>query len=47
MQQLPFTPLRLVYNKAGMHVAAVLVDIPKAIINHKLYWGTVTSQAEG
>ncbi|MEV7806452.1 N-6 DNA methylase [Microbispora sp. NPDC088329] len=46
-QQLPAAPLRLVYAKAGMHVAAALVDDPRTIIDHKLYWGTVTSPAEG
>ncbi|MEV4001928.1 N-6 DNA methylase [Actinomadura sp. NPDC049753] len=45
--QLPGTPLRLVYGKAGMHVAAALVDNPTAVIDHKLYWATVTSRAEG
>lgn len=46
-EQLPLAPLRVVYSKAGMHVAAALVNTPNAIIDHKLYWGTVTSQAEG
>lgn len=46
-QQLPGTPLRLVYAKAGMHVAAALVDNPSAVIDHKLYWGTVSSMEEG
>jgi SAM-dependent methyltransferase len=44
--QLPAAPLRVVYGKAGMHVAAALVETPNAIIDHKLYWGTVTSHAE-
>jgi hypothetical protein len=30
-----------------MHVAAALLDSPNAIIDHKLYWGTVTTHAEG
>lgn len=45
--QLPGTPLRVVYGKAGMHVSAALVDDPTAIIDHKLYWGTVKSREEG
>ena len=45
--QLPAPALRVVYGKAGMHVAAALVDDPRAIIDHTLYWGTVTSRAEG
>ncbi|MFD7571462.1 N-6 DNA methylase [Streptomyces sp. NPDC059810] len=45
--QLPATQLRVVYGKAGMHVSAALVDDPTAIIDHKLYWGTVASREEG
>ena len=45
--QIPIAPLRVVYTKAGMHVAATLVDKPDAVIDHKLFWGTVTSHAEG
>ncbi|QYC44288.1 putative type I restriction enzymeP M protein [Nonomuraea coxensis DSM 45129] len=45
--QLPAQPLRLLYGKAGMHVAAALVDNPNAIIDHTLYWGTVTNRDEG
>jgi hypothetical protein len=45
--QLPIPPLRVVYAKAGMHVAAALIKNPREIIDHKLYWGTVGSQAEG
>ncbi|MGH3855829.1 MAG: N-6 DNA methylase [Pseudonocardiaceae bacterium] len=45
--QLPVPPLRVVYGKAGMHVVAALVENPTALCDHKLYWGTVTSRAEG
>ncbi|MEU6217005.1 N-6 DNA methylase [Streptomyces sp. NPDC047022] len=45
--QLPGTPLRVVYGASGMHVTAALVDDPNAVLEHKLYWGTVSSQAEG
>jgi hypothetical protein len=45
--QLPPAPLRLVYGKSGMHVSAALVDTPNAIIDHKLFWGTVSEHAEG
>ncbi|SDL64747.1 hypothetical protein SAMN05421869_12898 [Nonomuraea jiangxiensis] len=44
--QLPGTPLRVVYGKAGMHVAAALVENPNMIIDHKLYWSTVSSYDE-
>lgn len=45
--QLPATSLRVVYGKAGMHVAAALVEDRSAIVDHKLYWATVTSREEG
>jgi SAM-dependent methyltransferase len=44
--QLPTAPLRVVYSKAGMHVAAAIVETPNPVIDHTLYWGTVTSHAE-
>lgn len=34
-------------HPAGMHVSAALVDIPNAVIDHVLYWGTVASREEG
>ncbi|MDT0308064.1 N-6 DNA methylase [Streptomyces sp. DSM 44917] len=45
--QLPGTPLRVVYGKAGMHVSAALVDTQNAVIDHTLYWGTVATREEG
>lgn len=45
--QLAASPLRAVYAKAGMHVAAAIVDDPTVIIDHTLYWATVTSRSEG
>jgi hypothetical protein len=45
--QLPGAPLRVVYAKAAMYVTAALVDDPNAIIDHKLYWGTVATREEG
>ena len=45
--QLPAPALRVVYGKAGMHVAAALVDDPRSVIENTLYWGTVTSRVEG
>lgn len=43
--QLPAPTLRVVYGKAGMHVAATVVDDTTAIIDHKLYWGTVATRS--
>jgi len=45
--QLPAPPLRLVYGKSGMHVAAAVVDDPAAIIDHKLYWASIATREEG
>lgn len=46
-QQLPPTPLRVVYGASGMHVVAALVEDQVAVCEHALYWGTVTSREEG
>ncbi|WP_139982976.1 Eco57I restriction-modification methylase domain-containing protein [Nocardioides litoris] len=46
-QQMPPPALRVVYAKAGMHVAAALVADPKVVIDHKLYWAAVSTEAEG
>ncbi len=46
-EQLPAGPLRVVYGASGMHVAAAIVKAPNAIIEHKLYWGTIATEAEG
>ncbi|MPZ64541.1 MAG: N-6 DNA methylase [Pseudonocardiaceae bacterium] len=45
--QLPAPALRVAYGASGMYVVAALVDDPRAIIDKSLYWGTVTSRAEG
>jgi hypothetical protein len=45
--QLPIAPLRVLYGKAGMHVAAAMTDNRNAIIDHTLYWGTVSNRDEG
>jgi SAM-dependent methyltransferase len=45
--QLPLAGFRVVYGKAGMHVAAALVEGGVAIIDHKLYWAAVATREEG
>ncbi|GAA1790048.1 N-6 DNA methylase [Planosporangium flavigriseum] len=45
--QIPAPPLRVAYGKAGMHVAAAVVNDPDTIIEHALYFCTVASRAEG
>lgn len=46
-QQLPQPSTRVVYAKAGMHVAAALITDPQVIIDHTLYWATVATEQEG
>jgi SAM-dependent methyltransferase len=45
--QLPLSPLRVVYSASGMHIAAALTDNRNAVIEHSLYWGTVSGRDEG
>ena len=45
--QVPPPPLRVVYAKAGMHVAATLVTDSRVLIDHKLYWASVATEVEG
>lgn len=45
--QLPTSPLRLVYTASGMHVSAALVETPNLVVEHGLYWAAVSSPAEG
>lgn len=44
--QLPVAAQRVVYTKAGKIAAARVVD-SSAVIDHKLYWASVSSEAEG
>lgn len=46
-QQLPVPPIRVVYTKSGMHVAAALITDRASVIDHKLYWAAVSTQSEG
>ncbi len=46
-QQVPIAPRRVVYATSGMHIAAAMIEDPQAIIDSKLYWATVATQAEG
>jgi hypothetical protein len=45
--QLPPSRFRVVYGKAGMHVAAALVENNLAVVDHTLYWGAVVNRDEG
>ncbi len=44
--QFPLQPQRVVYSKSGMHIAAARIEDHRAVIDHKLYWATATSEAE-
>lgn len=44
--QVPVTCTRVVYAKAGMHLAAAVVTDHRPIIDHKLYWGAVGGESE-
>lgn len=45
--QFPAPSLRFAYGKAGMHVAAAIIDDPAVIIDHKLYWAPLATRDEG
>jgi hypothetical protein len=45
-KQLPISPLRVVYNKSGMHVCAAIVRDTQALIGSGLYWTHVRTEAE-
>ena len=46
-QQIPVPGLGVAYAASGMHVSAALVTDPRMIIEHAVYWATVTTEAEG
>jgi hypothetical protein len=45
-QQFPAADHRVVDTASGMYLAAAVVSDPTAVIEHKLYWGPVTSLDE-
>ncbi|WP_324276322.1 hypothetical protein [Blastococcus brunescens] len=46
-EQLPGPAHRVVYTKSGMYLAAAYVSDHRAVIDHKLYWATVSGVSEG
>ncbi|CUX26577.1 putative BseRI endonuclease [Agrobacterium fabrum str. J-07] len=44
--QLPTPPLRVVYNRAGMHLMAAKVKEPRAIVASGLYWASMETEEE-
>ncbi len=45
-KQLPIPPLRVVYNKSGMHICCAKLRNRRAIATHGLYWASAGSEAE-
>lgn len=45
--QFPIAPLRVVYAASGSLPAACLLRDPRGVVEHKLYWMTPASEAEG
>jgi len=44
--QFPITPIRVVYSKAGNHLAAAVIEDSAAVIDHMLYWAPVKTKDE-
>jgi hypothetical protein len=44
--QFPTSARRVVYSKAGTHLAAAIIEDPQAVIDHNLYWSHITSESE-
>jgi hypothetical protein len=44
--QLPGSPIRVVYSKSGMYLAAAIVEDETAVIDHKLYWAAAGDRDE-
>jgi hypothetical protein len=45
--QVPPAPLRIAYSKAGILPAAMVIDNPAIIIDHKAYWVPIRNRREG
>jgi SAM-dependent methyltransferase len=45
-KQLPISPLRVVYNRSGMHICAAKLRNRRAIVANGLYWAPVRSENE-
>ncbi|MCV9910113.1 N-6 DNA methylase [Brucella sp. HL-2] len=45
-KQLPSPPLRVVYNRSGMHIVAAKISNSRAVLGSGLYWAAVHSHDE-
>ncbi|MBI5514782.1 MAG: N-6 DNA methylase [Deltaproteobacteria bacterium] len=44
--QFKIQPQRVVYSKSGMHLSAARLKDGRAVIDHTLYWATISEEAE-
>jgi hypothetical protein len=44
--QFPIAPIRIAYSKAGTQPTALVIRDDKAVFDHKLYWGAVSTEQE-
>ncbi|MBL9104487.1 MAG: N-6 DNA methylase [Myxococcales bacterium] len=44
--QLPIAAIRLVYTKSGMHLGAAILEDPRALVDHTLYWAALATREE-
>lgn len=44
--QFPAAPIRAVYTKSGNYLTAAVISDERAVIDHNLYWGSVSSMDE-
>jgi hypothetical protein len=44
--QFPIVERRIAYSKSGMHLSAARIDDHRAVIDHTLYWASVSSEKE-
>lgn len=45
-KQLPIPPLRVIYNKSGMHLVAARVKVRRALVSGNLYWASMATEEE-
>ena len=45
-KQLPISPLRVLYNRSGMHICAAKLRDERAMVTSGLYWAPVSSEEE-
>jgi hypothetical protein len=46
-EQFPIDPIRVLYPTSGSSLVAAIVEDPRAVLDHKLYWCAVATRDEG